>query len=375
MPSGASWVASRDLPARIRGTPVAELEEAIETMERAYALDEPSEEWIWESSVEPAPVDAFEAQYVRAWLDRLIQHACAHSEAAHLMDPAAALLVHLAGQAAGGARERLYRFFLHPHEAPRCGSEAAAAVRIRDATLTEDALGVRTWGAAPYLARRLLQQYTNTAARPTHILELGAGTGLVGLALAQGLTAQRSNVHVTLTDHHAAVLDNLAHNAAVNAVHGVEVRRLDWQKLYEARGQAQGDYRTTAQTLPIHNDERAAAYGSVPPEARYELIVAADCIYDPQHAAWIEAVVLQHLAPRSDSFRPQLQLLMPMRSTHQAELQSVYETFCTARGWAMVSQHTLDGIDNFGPAELRQSDGSTRSGSFVAYRHMIIEPL
>jgi len=375
MSSGASWVASRDLPARIRGTPVPALEEAIATMERAYALDEPREEWVWEPSVKATPVDAFEAQYVRAWLDRFIQHACAHSEAAHLIDSAAALLVHLAGQAAGGARERLYRFFLHPHEVPRCRSEAAAAVQIRDVTLTEDALGVRTWGAAPYLARRLLQQYTNTAAQPTHILELGAGTGLVGLALAQGLTAQGANVHVTLTDHHAAVLDNLAHNAAVNAVHGVEVRRLDWQKVYEARGQAQGDYRTTAQTLPIHNDERAAAYGGVPPDAQYELIVAADCIYDPQHAAWIEAVVLQHLAPSSNAIRPQLQLFMPLRSTHHVELQSVYDTFCAARGWDMVAQYTVDGIDNFGPAELDQSDGLARSGSFVSYRHIIIERL
>ncbi|WFD23184.1 hypothetical protein MEQU1_001872 [Malassezia equina] len=366
------WVPSRDLPVRIRGTPVSELEQALVAIERAYALDAPKEEWVWEPSVEAAPVDAFEAHYVRAWLDRLIQHACTQSEAAHLTDPAAALLVHLAGQAAGGARERLYRFFLDPNRVPRSCSEAAAAVRIRDGTLTEDALGARTWGAAPYLARCLLQQYKDATTRPTTILELGAGTGLVGLALAQGLS-QHGTVHITLTDHHAAALDNLAHNVSINAVRDVEVRRLDWQTIYVARHQAQGSYCTTAQTLPMHNEERAAAYGSVPSDAQFDLLVAADCIYDPHHAAWIEAVAQQHLAPSQGASRPQLQLLMPVRSTHQAELQSVYDTFCPSQGWTIIAQHTLDGIDNFGPAELHQSDGAARFGSFVAYRYLIIE--
>lgn len=372
MSSGAVWLPSRELPARIRGTPVAVLEQAIAAIQRAYALDEALEEWVWEPSVDAAAVDAFESQYVRTWLDRLIQHACTDAAAMHLADPAAALVVHLAGQAASGTRERIYRFFLGD-KAPCSCTEAAAAVRIRDVTLTEDALGARTWGAAPYLARRLLQQYTH-APRPTSVLELGAGTGLVGLTLAQWLVAQEAGAHVTLTDHHAAVLENLAHNAAVNAVPGVYVRRLDWQKVYEARCRVSDSYCTTAQTLPMHNEARAAAFDLLPSDAQYELLVAADCIYDPQHAIWIEAVAQQHLARAGVVARPQLQLLLPVRSTHHAELQSVYDTFCAPR-WTMVAEHTLDGIDNFGPAELRQGEETSRAGSFVAYRHLVIERL
>lgn len=371
----SAFLPSRDLPRHVKSTPLPQLEEALTNLQKAYALDHTREEWIGEPAAESAPPDdAFETQCVRTWLHALIHYGCQYLEASALVDPAAALLVHLAGQAAGGSRTCVYRFFLGT-EAPTDANQAEASVSIRDVALVEDALGARTWGAAPYLARRLMQQYAHASSVPAKTLELGAGTGLVGLAWAQWLSTRTPppNVNVTLTDHHATVLANLQFNAQATSIPWVHVRHLDWQAVYNAHhGPLQ--YHTTAQTVPDDNEQRTRIYGNVPSDVRYDMIIAADCIYDPWHARWIASVAEQHLArPTPGTVQPQLHLLMPIRSTHTAELQSVYDVFSAPHPLRIVLEQSLDGTDNFGPADRIRATTTTRTGTLVAYRHMIIE--
>jgi predicted nicotinamide N-methyase len=119
---------------------------------------------------------------------------------------------------------------------------AEVAVSVRDATLSADALGSRTWGSAPLLARRLLSPFEAALKHSSQlrILELGAGTGLVGLALA--LYSQRLGIaaQVALTDYHPDVLSNLHFNASLNALTepSTLVRRLDWQDDYAGASHA-----------------------------------------------------------------------------------------------------------------------------------------
>ena len=234
---------------------------------------------------------------MRTWLSALIQYGCKQTEAASLVDDAASLLVHLAGKAASGERWCTYYFLLSQDGPPQSRDEAVASIRIRDAALTEDALGIRTWGAAPYLTRRLIQQYADSRERPTKILELGAGTGLVGLGLASWLEKQQprqAKALVTLTDHHANVLANLSENVTANGSRGLCLRRLDSQLVYNAKHQRpSSSHETLAQTLPQNNESLTARYGNVDAHVKFDLLVAADCIYDPQHASWIHAVAEQ----------------------------------------------------------------------------------
>lgn len=339
----------------------------------------PREEWVWEGEHalqdDDTDDDAFEAQYVRQWLNMVVQCACRRDDAAHLVDKAASVLVHLAGQAACGERLCTYYFFLTPH-APRSTDEAAASVCIKDGALTNDALGMRTWGAAPYLTRRLIAQYAQAPCEtwPKQILELGAGTGLVGLGLVQWLTAQGAQVEATLTDHHATVLANLCDNARMSDFSShMHVHRLDWQKVYDQN--EQNSYGTLAQTLPHNNDANSAQYGDVPVDAKHDLVVAADCIYDPQHAKWIHAVACRHLARPSHTHpHPQLHLLMPVRATHNAELESVSATFSENSALRIIHTHNMHGYENFGPASVQQSNRARyRRGTPVAYTHFVVE--
>ena len=116
------------------------------------------------------------------------------------------------------------------------------AVRLEEQVLVEDALGARTWGAAPLLASLLLQKHLKyVVQRPSHsssvrVLELGAGTGLVGLAVAQYFRqVHTKQAQVYLTDYHPDVLRNLHRNVELNGCASssaqrvqINVSALDW---------------------------------------------------------------------------------------------------------------------------------------------------
>ncbi|WFC96707.1 hypothetical protein MBRA1_003370 [Malassezia brasiliensis] len=387
MDTAAAWVPSRDL-ARVHSA--ADVVAGVAALRTAYGLDEGTERWIRVSldgagagdaaaeaadtdadtdadadAVDDTPPadDAFETHYVQTWLRGAIAWSCRH--APEHVDACAELLVHLAGQSAAGARQCTYRFFARAAHA----DDAVATVHIRDIALTDDALGGRTWGAAPYLARRLLQHYAAHA--PTAVLELGAGTGLAGLALHAFVRTQHGRAPRTvLTDHHAVVLHNLAHNAAANADTTCTVAHLDWQHVYEQEAGTSSAYTSTAQTVPAANDAAVRAFAAVPRDARFDVLIAADCIYDVAHAAWIAAVTRRHLA-HTGTPTPALHLLVPVRPTHTAELQAVYDVLGAAP-LRIVRDTPVVGTDDFGPATMRARTARALHGRRVAFRHLVV---
>jgi SAM-dependent methyltransferase len=114
-------------------------------------------------------------------------------------------------------------------------------VRLQEQVLVDDALGSRTWGAAPLLANRLLRKHLSSETErcrgscgesgeemkgTLRVLELGAGTGLVGLAMARSIRRSGISAQVYLTDYHADVLANLRDNVALNGWNDADVNRL-----------------------------------------------------------------------------------------------------------------------------------------------------
>lgn len=364
-------VPSRDLPPVGRGLEREAVHAALRVVEQDFGTEGEDEQWIGAVHDDAAhdaaeDADAFETQYTQTWLRAVVAWGCRHGEDA-LVDTSAALLARMAGQLAAGPRACTYRFFLGAGH-PLAPSEAAAHVCIRDIPLTEDALGGRTWGAAPYLARRLMLQYE--AASPHRILELGAGTGLVGLALAAWSQQQGRTMHAVLTDHHATVLANLQHNATTNHL-AVGVAQLDWQRVYDEEKGETSSYVSTAQKLPLANESQARAFPTVARSAQFDTLLAADCIYDPAHAAWIAAVAQRHLARTSERGVPELHLMLPLRRRHAPELQSVYAHF-TEGPLQILREDTLVGTDDFGPTVARDRTPGRTNGNAVTFRHFVI---
>lgn len=108
---------------------------------------------------------------------------------------------------------------------------------IREPALTGDSLGLKTWASSYVLARSLprigattlFRLFDESFGQPgPRVLELGSGTGLLGIAAAAVW-----RVHVTLTDL-PGIVDNLKNNAERNAAlveergGSLTVGRLTW---------------------------------------------------------------------------------------------------------------------------------------------------
>ena len=158
------------------------------------------------------------------------------------------------------------------------------------------------------------------------VLGIGAGTGLVSLALAKLRSVQLSAIpdmpgHNSLTtivasDYHPVVLKNLEHNIQANFPDGtppnasLTTLALDWS-----------DYSTSPESAPVNERTRPDPF---------DLIIGADVVYEPTHARWVRdcASALLRTPSESPASDPRFHLVIPLRPTH------AYEYVHYVIGWA-----------------------------------------
>lgn len=252
-----------------------------------------------------------------------------------LLDDAAALLAIFAGTASAGKFTRTFTFGHLPSSLVR--------VQVTDVPLENQdytTLGAQTWGGACVLAEIIIQNAHLFGLHPEKssrtmgglkILELGAGTGLVSLAVYRYLLSQGLCATIYSTDFNSLVLDNLTHNISINklATPGsrdpkISSGLLDW------------------------SDPNAAnpdLFDSA------DLALGADIIYEELHARWIRACLEKFMRkPRPGSVQPPaFHLVIPLRPTHASESSTVEDTFplrtetSGQHGWELVvfSKHSI----------------------------------
>lgn len=281
--------------------------------------------------------DAFERTYAIKWLTALIGHfssteECDHPLGGHhvedLIQDAASLLAICAGTASAGIICRTFTF------ESRFGS---VTVNLTDAPLENQdygSVGAQTWGGACVLAEMitdkpenfgLLEQNVSTS--KLRILELGAGTGLVILAVA-GLMRKVAGreVEIVATDYYPSVLTNLATNVRSNSFdHAnlvkVTTHSLDWSLFSETYPQPQ------------------------PFDQPFDLVLGADIIYEAQHAVWIKScltILLRNTnGSPDDGPEPIFHLVIPLRVTHTFESQTVETVFAQSGGLVIKSKEII----------------------------------
>jgi hypothetical protein len=216
--------------------------------------------------------DPFERTFATRWLTSLISRVeemdLSDSARSEIADDAAFILSSFSDSGKEEAEEALTRDFSFP-----TSLGASIEVILNDAPLTgadHTDVGLQSWGASIVLSSMLCEDPNHFNLNLAHlperpsIIELGAGTGLVSLTLAKLLpTLSIYPAGISATDYHPTVLQNLQDNINSNFPPGecvnmpVSALALDW-------------------ALP-------------PPDlkASADIVIAADVVYAPQHAAWL----------------------------------------------------------------------------------------
>jgi predicted nicotinamide N-methyase len=270
-----------------------------------------------DSEAEALRLDSFERAYALRWLTALIGFGSEPEtnvpEA--VLSSAAALLALCAGTAAAGGVARRFTFELGP-DIPSTAREIV--VHLVDAPLDNgdfSSVGAQTWGAACVLSGIIARSPStfglggNTG--PLRALELGAGTGLVSLALAKVLATlgdapHAANATLVATDFYPVALANLRANIARNYARTpdrsppVLVRELDW--------------------ATFGHSASADAILAAP----FDLILGADIVYEPEHARWVRGVVERTLRL---NVHARFHLVIYSRPTHAHESSAAEREF------------------------------------------------
>ncbi|KAJ6784586.1 hypothetical protein PWT90_05510 [Aphanocladium album] len=162
---------------------------------------------------------------------------------------------------------------------------------IREPALNGDAgLGFKTWASSYVLARQLprlaasslFRLFDETLGQPAPgVLELGSGTGLLGLA-----AAALWKVPVTLSDL-PAIVPNLRHNAAGN------------KDAVAARGG--GEVRLGCLTWGSEEDAARSDQELFGEPYQFPIVLAADSLYNDNHPVLLASAISRNLALGSKS--------------------------------------------------------------------------
>ncbi|MCJ1412953.1 hypothetical protein MMC19_007054 [Ptychographa xylographoides] len=225
-------------------------------------------------------------------------------------------------------------------------STVKLSIVLREPSLTGDNLGHKTWAASYLLAKRLnlllpllpivpqpstpvvqlgsfgvsetaLHKDGGAQVSAPRVLELGAGTGLVGIAAAAVCAT-----HVDLTDL-PEICGNLEKNCQANSTTvkayggSLSVFPLDWSDLRS------GD--------------------SVPADNKYDIILAADPLYSPQHPKLLADTISSYLNLESSS---RVVVELPLRDAYQVEIEA-FRSLMTQRGLQLLSEGGEIGYDDW----------------------------
>ncbi|KFY36694.1 hypothetical protein V495_07673 [Pseudogymnoascus sp. VKM F-4514 (FW-929)] len=186
--------------------------------------------------------------------------------------------------------------------------------------MTADNIGFKTWGTAlivaqkvlPFIPSRLPHLFPPSTPSVPSVLELGAGTGLLGLA-----AAALWGTEVVMTDL-PAIVPNLARNAEFNEVaiaqHGGSAKTdvLDWS--------------------------------SMGPGEEYDLVIAADPLYEPEHPIWLAGAIDGRLSHNEGA---RALVGFPLRDKTTEGFGEVLRREMGGRGFELLEEGREEGFDDW----------------------------
>ncbi|CAB4254549.1 similar to Saccharomyces cerevisiae YBR271W Putative S-adenosylmethionine-dependent methyltransferase of the seven beta-strand family [Maudiozyma barnettii] len=202
-------------------------------------------------------------------------------------------------------------------------------VSLFEPSLTNDNLGWKTWGASLILSEILVENFNSKtvfkpkdASEPLRVLELGAGTGLVGISWAckwkEEFETSNLKIQMFVTDL-PEILENLKKNVINNNVGNfVTADVLDWTypdpfvKKYEIKDNS------------------------------FDIILVADPIYSPNHPEWVVNMLSKFLKTDGKCY-----LEIPIRSKYAKEREILIQLL-QKNNFAVLNERYDQGVDDWG---------------------------
>ncbi|KAF7845816.1 hypothetical protein BT93_L0475 [Corymbia citriodora subsp. variegata] len=216
---------------------------------------------------------------------------------------------------------------------PTMTQDTAVTIAIHEPVLTEDNLGLKTWASSYVLAKKWAGLASHISSSSScndplpWILELGAGTGLVGIAAATVLATK-----ILLTDL-PEIVPNLERNIEANST-----------VVASRNGSAQAavlDWSDPATIVPSSKTGAAQPDDNIPEQ--FMIIVAADPIYSKEQPVLLAQTIAYRLA-RSPSARAVIE--WPIREAYAQE-RNDFKSEMAARDLELFREESDVGFDDW----------------------------
>ncbi|CRG89518.1 glucose-inducible SAM-dependent methyltransferase Rrg1, putative [Talaromyces islandicus] len=242
-----------------------------------------------------------------------------------IWDATAARLSERAGRTAMPALSRVF-------EIPTSSNEDFK-LTLHEPSLTSDNLGMKTWLSSYLLSRRLHLIFDSVPdlvhpafngdksvkkTAPIRALELGSGTGLVGLSFAV-LCGQLASIHLTDLP---AIVPNLTHNVTLNS------ELLEQTSAEVTTGVL--DWSVIPDPAPIRVEQ-------------YNIILAADPLYSPDHPKLLAQTIETWLSRGLDS---RVLIELPLRDAYLPQVEELRQRM-QGIGLAIVEEGNESGYDDW----------------------------
>lgn len=199
------------------------------------------------------------------------------------------------------------------------------SITLHEPSLTGDDLGLKTWTSSLLMSRHLRDWRPHLPLNDLRILELGAGTGLVGITAACLWQAD-----VTLSDL-AAIVPNLNKNLDMNREKiqayggGVRAITLDW---------------SDANSLPADDN------------AKFSCIMAADPIYSAEHPRILVETISRWIDPKESS---RVLIELPLRRHYTQERSNLCSLLREIQ-FDLVDEGIESGLDDWFDKDGNRAD-------------------